>query len=148
MIKDILRTITLDDLYKFGILVCVLWRIDSSAVSSAYMRGYIRKAKEIDLTDTKVVDRFLYDSRNGCKFSHNREFSIQYCSILEKGISLALETADFSLTETLILVLRNSVKNHPELLKLAIKLAENNTQMQQVLYNCVRETIPEVRGYV
>jgi len=143
-IEDTLSKITLDELNIFGKWKSVLLRIDRSG----FFPVYIREAKKINLSDIRAIDRFLLDSRTISNMGGDIEFSILYLPILEKGISLALKNADYSLIETLIIVLQDSTVNHPELLKLAIKISENNIQMQRVLYNCLRNVVPEVRGYV
>jgi hypothetical protein len=142
-IKDTLSKITLGELNEFGRWRNVLAGIDKSGFISVY----IREAKKINLADIRAVDWFLFYARTVYNLG-NRKFSLLYHSILEEGISIALENANYSLTETLILVLKDSAVKYPELLKLAIKMSESNIQMQRVLYNCLRDTVSEVRSYV
>ena len=141
-IKKTLSEISLKDLNAFGKWRNVLWGIDELGVISVN----IREAKKLNLNDIRAVDWFLFYSRI-YRFG-NDEFSQRYHSILDKGISAAIENADYSLTETLLLVLKKSAVEYPKLLKLAIKMSESNIQMQRVLYNCLREIAPEVRNYV
>jgi hypothetical protein len=141
-IKKTLSEISLKDLDAFGQWRNVLWGIDERGVISVN----IREAKKLNLNDIRAVDWFLFYSRI-YRFG-NDEFSKLYHSILDKGISMAIENADYSLTETLILVLAKSAVEYPKLLKLAFKISEINIQMQRVLYNCLREIVPEVRNYV
>lgn len=55
---------------------------------------------------------------------------------VEQGIGIALEQRDFSLTESLILTLGEDAKLYPELIRLALEIAnENPKQMQRVLRN-------------
>jgi hypothetical protein len=141
-IKKTLSEISLKDLDAFGKWRNVLWGIDKRGVISVS----IREAKKLNLNDIRALDWFLFYSRI-YRFG-NDEFSQLYHSILDKGISAAIENADYSLTETLLLVLKKSAVEYPKLLKLAFKMSEINIQMQRVLYNCLREIAPEVRNYV
>jgi hypothetical protein len=141
-IKKTLSELSLKDLNAFGRWRNVLWGIDKQDVISVY----IREAKKLNLSDIRALDWFLFCSRI-YRFG-NDEFSQLYHSILTKGISMAIENADYSLTETLILVLNKSAIKYPQLLKLAFKMSEINIQMQRVLYNCLREIVPEARNYV
>ena len=60
---------------------------------------------------------------------------------IARGISLALQTGNFSLVESLILTLRGNAVQHEELLDLARQLAARSQQMQRVLRNaCNIET--------
>jgi len=60
---------------------------------------------------------------------------------ITKGISLALQTQDFSLIESLILVLRGKAVQYEQLITLAEQFAGESKQMQRVLRNaCNIET--------
>ena len=62
---------------------------------------------------------------------------------IAKGIALAVQTRDFSLVESLVLMLRGRAVQHRQLVDLAKEFAAESTQMQRVLRNaCNMETNP------
>ena len=68
---------------------------------------------------------------------------------LRVGIDRAIKTADRSLTETLILTLKEDANKYEELVHIALKCAEDDSQIRRVLYNTlrnVRDDIPEYIG--
>ena len=143
IISEVLSVATLDEFDKFGIWTDALESINLNGVISVY----IRESRKINLSNIGDVDRFLLKARKINKFN-NSEFSPLYKKILERGISLALITLNESLVETIVIVLEGRVKDYPELVDLAIETGKNNKQMKRVLYNFLREDMPEVRGYV
>ncbi len=54
---------------------------------------------------------------------------------IRKCIDIAVDTRDFSLTESLILVLRDEAKKYPRLLEIANEYAKTSGQMKRVLIN-------------
>jgi len=54
---------------------------------------------------------------------------------IAKGVSIAEETHDFSLIESLILTLRNNAPQYSQLMSLAIVFAKESKQMRRVLRN-------------
>jgi len=54
---------------------------------------------------------------------------------IEKCIEIVLDTHDFSLTESLILMLGRDAKNYPRLLEIAGEYAKTSAQMKRVLIN-------------
>ena len=67
---------------------------------------------------------------------------------IDEGIQKAIETQDFSLTETLILALGEGANRYQELIDIALSQAKSDKQMQRVLYNTLREIRRDVRGFV
>jgi len=55
---------------------------------------------------------------------------------------------DTSLIETIVLILDKSTVGKPELLNMALDISKSNIQMERVLYNCLRDSVPEVRGFI
>ena len=89
------------------------------------------------------MDYYLYDAR--------RLFNIRdedYCSLLNRGIELALEKEDASLIETLILILKEESNNYPGLIELAIQKSRTNEDIKRALYNKLRHVRDDVRDYV
>lgn len=54
---------------------------------------------------------------------------------IQKCLEIALETRDFSLTESLILVLQDEATKYPQLLEIAHEYARTSSQMKRVLVN-------------
>jgi hypothetical protein len=54
---------------------------------------------------------------------------------IESCMALALSTRNFSLTESLILVLRHNALNYPDLIAIASEYAKTSAQMRRVLLN-------------
>ena len=58
-------------------------------------------------------------------------------------MTMALNTKDFSLVESLILVLRQDALNHSELIAIAKEYANTSAQMRRVLLNACNLYVPE-----
>jgi len=125
----------------FGVWIMILEKINPYGILAIHDRA----AKSIDLSDIRAVDRFLFARRRDYESS---SYEKDYLNILDHAISMAVETSDASLVETLIIVLGEQALQSPELVAIAIKLSKEDEEMQRVLYNGLRETVPEVRGYV
>lgn len=54
---------------------------------------------------------------------------------IERGVAMALRTHDFSLVETLLLVLRERARKYPDIIEIAQTLAATSAQMRRVLRN-------------
>lgn len=54
---------------------------------------------------------------------------------INKGIAIAVQTKDFSLIESLILILRSEAVQHEPLMHLAKQFAADSKQMKRVLLN-------------
>ena len=60
-----------------------------------------------------------------------------------KGIALAVETRDYSLTESLLLTLRDKAVQHEQLMHLAMQIATTSEEMQRILQKvCKTKTEP------
>lgn len=101
-----------------------------------------REEKCINLSNIRQLDRYLLDAR---KFMKHRS---TYKELLEQGINIAIETSDESLIETVSIILGENILNYKQLLSLALKKSKSNKDIHRVLYNSLREKIPEVRDYV
>lgn len=139
-IESSLAKTSMADLASFGEWLDVLLKVSPGAVRSVYLR----EAKAISPENIRAVDRFLLDAR---RFKDSgSEIGTVYRSLVEEGITLATSTEDSSLIETLVLVLGKDVLVRKELVSLALsKKAEPN--IARVLYNSLREYLPEVRDY-
>lgn len=101
-----------------------------------------REAEGVESTDIDRLDRFLLDGRRYA------ESSPAYQSMLKAGVDLALESSNDSLVETVVLVLGEKTAEHHKLLEVALVKSKFNKNVERVLYNKLREDVPEVRGYV
>jgi hypothetical protein len=95
------------------------------------------------LDSPRGVDYYLFDARH----LFNRKDEI-YCSVLNRGLELALGMEDDSLIETLILVLGEEANNYSDLIDLAIHKSETNMRIKRALYNRLRHVREDVRDYV
>lgn len=80
------------------------------------------------------------------KYRYGSSKLIDKC--LQLGIHTALETQDESLIETVVIILGSDVLQHKDILSLALHHMNSNDAIHKALYNSVRTTLPEVRGYV
>jgi len=140
-IDDLLSHISPVELNMFGVWVEILEKINASRITSVHAR----EAKAVDLSDIRKIDNFLFGRRYDYESS---PYEKDYPEILKKAIPLAIETLDASLIETLVIVLREQASESPELVSVAIKLSEDFEDMQRILYNGLRESVPTVHGYV
>jgi len=140
-INEVLSQITPEELRMFGVWTMILEKINPYGISAIHERA----AKSIDLSDIRAVDRFLFARRRDYESS---SYEKDYLNVLDHAISMAVETSDASLVETLIIILGERAFQFPELVTIAITLSKKDEEMQRVLYNCLRETVPEVRGYI
>lgn len=101
-----------------------------------------REAEEIEFTDIDQLDRFLLHGR---RFARDTS---TYQKILKASVDLALESSNDSLVETVVLVLGEKTAEHYKLLEVALEKSKSNKNIERVLYNKLREGVPEVRGYV
>lgn len=101
-----------------------------------------REEKRLNPSDIRELDRYLFDAR---KLMGHRA---SYKELLEQGIHVAIETSDDSLIETVSIILGENILKYEELLSLALEKSKWNEDMHRVLYNYLREKVPEVRGYV
>lgn len=141
IIDDVLSHISQVELNMFGVWAEILEKINPYDVASVHAQ----EAKTVHLSDIRKVDNFLFGRRYNYESS---PFEKDYLETLKRAIPLAIEALDASLIETLVIVLREQASEYPELVSAAIKLSEDSEDMQRVLYNCLRESIPAVRGYV
>jgi len=101
-----------------------------------------REEKRIDVSDIRELDRYLFDAR---KLMAQKP---TYQKLLDQAISAAIETSDDSLIETVSIMLGEDILKYEQLLSLALEKSKWNEDMHRVLYNSLREKVPEVRGYV
>jgi len=73
---------------------------------------------------------------------------LPYDPLIEKGIQIAIQTRDYSLTETVILELRETALDYAELINVALEYSLSDEQMKRVLYNCFRNCRDDVRAFV
>ncbi|GGG56075.1 hypothetical protein GCM10011403_11540 [Pseudohongiella nitratireducens] len=101
-----------------------------------------REAEGVDSTDITQLDMFLLHGR---RFARS---SPAYQKMLTEGVSLAKKNKDESLIETVLLALGERAVEYQDLLEVALEKSRNNKNLHRVLYNKLREAVPEVRGYV
>jgi len=101
----------------------------------------LREAEIIDVDDTRTLDRFLIRYR---VLLRNEQ---PYKKLVEKAVVKAVGENDDSLVETLVVILKEEIVKHPALLNNAISKM-GKISIHRALYNAIRHTHPEVRGYV
>jgi hypothetical protein len=106
----------------------------------------IRKVENLDLSNIDDVDHFLLDTRKVYELNHG-DFSPLYEKVLKYAIQKAVIDSNESLTETIILALKDKVKDYPEFLEYALIASRGNHQLKKVMYNLLRDDITEVRDY-
>jgi len=140
-IHQILSRVSPEEFRSFGVWRIIIEKISPSGVDAVHAR----EAQSLNMSDIRAVDRFLFDRRCDHKSS---PYERDYLAVLDQAIPVALKTSDASLVETLVVILGEQASQYSQLVDIAIKLSENNEEMQRVLYNKLRETVPAVRGYV
>lgn len=142
-IESVLDSATRWDTYKFGFWNEFIWQNYGAKCWEITAKEQASYREELDIDSPSDVDYYLFDAR--------RLFNIRdadYCSLLNRGIELALESEDVSLIETLILILKEEANNYPDLIDLAIRKSKTNENIQRALYNKLRHVREDVRDYV
>ena len=142
-IEAILNSATRWETHKFGFWNEFIRQNYSTKCLEITAKEQASYREALDMDSPSDVDYYLFDAR--------RLFNIQdadYCSLLNRGIELALESKDVSLIETLILVLKEEANYHPDLIDLAIRKSKTNENIQRALYNKLRHVREDVRDYV
>ena len=138
-VRQVLEKFTADDFFSVGKSMCYFLRyIAPTEVRSIFDRA----ALAVDRSDVRQLDRFLMRSRSYYKDSD------LFDELVTAGKQLALTTKDESLVETLAIILGDKLPRHGGLHQLALEMMRENTNIQRVLYNTLREVNPEVRGFV
>lgn len=101
-----------------------------------------REEKRLNPSDIRELDRYLFDGRELMRHES------AYQELLEHGIGVAVESSDDSLIETVSIILGENILKYEQLLSLALEKSKWNEDIHRVLYNSLREKVPEVRGYV
>ncbi|SMN10913.1 hypothetical protein SPBRAN_1088 [uncultured Candidatus Thioglobus sp.] len=95
----------------------------------------------IDTVDIREVDNFLFQLKNSTRYEC-------YQKLLDLGIKMAIKNNDNSLIETLAIILGERILNQKQLFNLAMSNIKVHKNIHRVLYNNLRQKVPEVRGYV
>lgn len=114
-----------------------MYSVDPNGVYSVFER----EAKSIRSSDIQKLDGYLICAR------HYVKNSLTYRKLLDLGIKLAVQTANDSLIETVAIILGDEILKNDKLFKLALQKSKSNSKIHLVLYNFVREQVPEVRRY-
>lgn len=138
-IDETLSKMPLADLHEFGEWQKILDSISPLAVEAVYLRA----GQTLDPTNVRDLDRFLFTSKD--RAGQSSELQALHQSALDRGITLAVETGDESLIETLILALGEHTVDHKDLLDAALA-RQNNPQIARALYNKLRKLVPAVRS--
>jgi hypothetical protein len=137
-ISDALSEMSIADLQDAGDWGSLFGSIDRDGLVSIFQR----EEKKIDVSNIRQLDRYLFDARTVMRNTPS------YGKLLEQSVDIAIQTSDESLIETIAIILGKNILQHKELLALAVEKSKFNENILRVLYNTVREEIPEVRGYV
>ncbi|MBU0675701.1 MAG: hypothetical protein KJ950_13755 [Proteobacteria bacterium] len=142
IIHEILSSISIYELTDFGVFEPLIHRIDAKGYISVFQRA----AKEINSGNIRDIDFFLHMTRSRLRKKFEN-FIENFPDILRRGTELAITTKDYSLVETVILILEEEAQKYPELISTAREYAQNDQQMQRVLYNTLRRIRPEMRNF-
>lgn len=116
----------------------------SSEYRSEVILIFEREEANIDIQDINQLDKYLLRARG---FMNDRS---SYIKLVESGVQISMETSNESLLETVAIILGKEIlePRYSQLLKLAMQKSKTNRKIHRVLYNNLREEVPEVRGYV
>ncbi len=137
-IDTVLAEVTVEEFLSLGDWCQFIESINPRGVLSVIER----ESKNLDISNIKKIDRFLLKGRY---FKH---YSSSYKKILQDSITLSLDTSNESLIETIAIVLAGDIADNDEFLSLAMEKSKVNKNIHRVLYNNLRETVPEVRNFV
>lgn len=138
LLHSVLEQISLEQLLDFGFYTPLIETLEPTA----YKQISRKEINKINQDDIWEVDHYLIKARH--YYSLDDEL---FMKLIEHAIEMTISTQSKSLCETLVIVLKNEVVKYSRIVDLALDFAKTDKQMQRVLFNCVRESIPEVRGY-
>jgi|SaaInlV_120m_DNA_4_1040238.scaffolds.fasta_scaffold07607_4 hypothetical protein len=138
LLHTILGEISYEQLFYFGNYMSLIEALERKA----YQQINRKRIYDIDQDDLSKVDHYLIEARH--YYSLDDEL---FKELLEHAIEMAISNRSKSLCETLIIIFKNEIVKYSRIVDLALEFAKSDKQMQRVLFNCVRESIPEVRKY-
>ena len=141
-IEATLDVATRSDIYKFGFWQDFITRIYGTKCLEIVEKEQAKYREKLDMDSPRDIDFYLFDARH----MFNRR-DPDYCSLITRGIELAIEKEDVSLIETLILVLGEEANNYPGFVNLAINKSDANEKVKRALYNKLRHVRVDVRSF-
>jgi len=139
-LRGLLAKLSVHDLACLGDWTQVISEILPNDIEATYLA----EAKSINAADLARIDQFLLSAK---RFrGEQSEIGLLYRNLLSEGLKLAESSANSSLVETLILVLGKDALDQKTLISMALS-KRNEPNMERVLYNTLREYLPEVRAY-
>ncbi len=138
LLHSVMGQISSKELSYFGFYTPLTQALEPKA----YKQIIRNEIHEIDHDDIREVDYYLIEAR------HNYSLSDEvFQQLIDKAVEMTISTENKSLCETLVIVLKNEVVKYSRIVDLALDIAKTDKQMQRVLFNCVRESVHEVRKY-
>jgi hypothetical protein len=136
-LESLVKSMTFDEFRSLG---------DWATVLSGYPRGIIQYYYDIERnkvieSDPETVDQFLIDGRS---WFRNRA---DYKTFLTEALESVCADTSPSLIETLVVILREGVRDNERLLSIALAKMNEHEGLHRALYNFCREQIPEVRSF-
>jgi len=133
-VETYLQQTTVSDLEQSSDIKMLYEMIAPDAVSTLKRKAL----RTVDFTDIRAVDRMLIrvKSRHG-----------DSADLYQHARRLALETADPSLMETVVIASGEDIRYDHELLTSALALMHEHIGIHRALYNLCREWLPSVRYY-
>lgn len=138
LLHSVMGQASSDQLNYFSIYIPLIEALEPEA----YKKLQRNKLLEVNRNDEDSIDYFLIDARH----YHTLEEK-PFRDLVNHAIEMANESKNESLCETLVIVLRDEIAQHPKLLGLALEFAETDSQMRRAFYNCARKTVPEARKF-
>lgn len=118
--------------WQGGLLIAVI-DLPTSMQIDGVLKAWLPKAAR----NIRFADYVLFKiAKYLPKRSDTRRTWIDNCLVM------AVANKNFSLVESLILVLGQDAKNHPQLLEIATDYAKTSPQMRRVLWNACNINIP------
>lgn len=138
LLHSVMEQISRKQLLDFGFYTPLIEALEPKA----YKQILRKEINEINQDDIWEIDHYLINARH--YYSLDDEL---FKKLIDHAVEMAISTKNKSLCETLIIVLKNKVVKYSRIIDIALDFAKTDKQMKRVLFNCVRESMPEVRKY-
>ena len=127
----LLGEVTQADLVPFREWQDALWLAFMTLLGSSQVDEVLAVWVERPASDVRLTDLVLFRIVRNMRVSPTRQ------AWIDRAAGMALRTRDFSLVESLILVLGPQARQYPDLIAVAQELAAGSGQMRRVLRNAL-----------
>lgn len=127
----LMSQVTQADLVPFRGWQDAVWLAFMALPLPSHVESVLTAWVEHPATDVRLTDLVLFRIIKRIPPSAVRE------AWIDRGVAMALQTGDFSLVESTVLVLGARTREYPELMAVAERMAADSSQMRRVLRNAL-----------